>query len=168
MPTLPQKLEAIREACIAVNKSILDLKFGCRFTWNYDTWFINCSRCKDGHIFAFSCSGDKHSFPTEMYVSDEEEWKYKYKSFSKEAFESDLFEIIGRDILLSDVLAAMIDRIKKQLTDEYREDFSGLQGYIEEVVTWACNKIIRSWNLLRPSLDDQDEATVNLIYEILK
>ena len=58
------------------------------------------------------------------------------------------YEIIGRDILLSDVLAAMDKKLNK----------------------WASrswNSVIASWNLLRPYLDDQEEATIDLVYEIL-
>jgi hypothetical protein len=94
MPTLPQKLEAIRAVCVKANPR--------------KKWSVEPYRTGDTECFGYNLP-----------------------------------------VLLSDVLLAMNKKLDK----------------------WASrswNSVIASWNLLRPSLDDQDEPTVNLIYEILK
>ena len=91
MPTLPQKLEAIRAVCVKANPR--------------KKWSVEPYRTGDTECFGYNLP-----------------------------------------VLLSDVLGAM----KENQTTE-------------KIVT-----IVLVWNLLRPSLDDQKEATVNLIYEILK
>jgi len=73
------------------------------------------------------------------------------KKWSVEPYRTGDTECFGYNlpVLLSDVLLAMNKKLDK----------------------WASrswNSVIASWNLLRPSLEDQDEPTVNLIYEILK
>ena len=63
-------------------------------------------------------------------------------------------EEVDLPILLSDVLAAMkVDPIFTEM--------------FPSVLRNKVLKIIATWNLLRPSLDDQEEATINLVYEIL-
>jgi hypothetical protein len=159
MKTTQQKLEAIREACISVNKSITDLVSGCAFTWNHDFWRINCSRCEDDRIFAFSCTGDKHSFPPEIF-SKEDKWEYKYKSFNKSEFESDYFEIIGRDIQLADVLLAL------QNTN-IKVAFYGNNKLWFVFRKTQNGRLNVAWNLLLP-LHLQEESTISFIYELIK
>jgi hypothetical protein len=136
MPTLPQKIEAIRQACIAANKSILDLKMGCKVFMGDDT--------QEPCIVTI---GNPYEVTIQRKVSNP--WNRDDTS--------DLLEIIGRDILLSDVMAA--------IGRKYGDD-----GFATSwIVHGSClaNNGRCYWNLLRPSLDDQEEATVNLIYEIL-
>ena len=90
--TTPQKIEAIRQACVRANP--------------------------------------------------ERKWIERDRDANDERLEIDL------SVLLSDVLLAMNKKLDK----------------------WASrswNSVIASWNLLRPSLEDQEEATINLVYEIL-
>ena len=75
-------------------------------------------------------------------------------------------EIIGRDILSSDVMAA-IDK-KTRHANGWEELCVLMSGCISDAEDPNCPFSQKAyWNLLRPSLDDQEEATVNLIYEIL-
>ena len=90
MPTLPQKLEAIRAVCVKANPR--------------KKWSVEPYRTGDTECFGYNLP-----------------------------------------VLLSDVLGAM----KENQTTE-------------KIVT-----IVLVWNLLRPSLDDQEEATIDLVYEIL-
>jgi hypothetical protein len=106
--------------------SILDLKFGCKV------------RMDLGNIDG--CVIIENLYSDDTFTTCHSEKLYNHDS---------ICEVYGRDILLSDVLAAMDKKLNK----------------------WASrswNSVIASWKLLRPSLDDQEEATVNLIYEILK
>ena len=90
MPTLPQKLEAIRAVCVKANPR--------------KKWSVEPYRTGDTECFGYNLP-----------------------------------------VLLSDVLGAM----KENQTTE-------------KIVT-----IVLVWNLLRPSLDEQEEATIDLVYEIL-
>ena len=93
MPTLPQKIEAIREACMRANP--------------------------------------------ERGWKDENEYGFD----------------IELSVLLCDVLLAY--------------DKVGKLCWTEERLYADAAKLITHWNLLRPSLEDQEEATINLVYEIL-
>jgi hypothetical protein len=98
MPTLPQKKEAIRDACIQANP----LRGWTDQAVNWDD-----------------------NSPVDVRLP----------------------------VLLSDVLLAY--------------DKVGRLGWTEERLYADAAKLITHWNLLRPSLDDQDETTINLVYEIL-
>lgn len=95
-------IQTIREACIRSNPEIMELVRGCRFNWNHDFWTVNCHRCGDDRVFAFSCSGDAHDL---VYENPDTVWEYKYRHFGKE--EQEEFEILGRPITLADVLLAI-------------------------------------------------------------
>ena len=146
--TLPQKLEAIRKACIAANESILDLKFGCKVTDAYgEPWTLLYKRwIPIGH----EEEELRFFFLNEKTYEIHEERKKILKS-----------SIIGRDILVSDILEEMKDYVVDsdgQFLALHIMTETGLNAY-------ACTRVF--WNLLRPSLDDQEEATISFIYEIL-
>jgi len=151
MPTLPQKLEAIRAVCVKNDESILDLKFGCK---------IKITRRMDCEYAIL--------YPEECWRVGDDVWTMCNLGARNDRKEN--YEIIGRDLLLSDVLGAIERRHKNG--SEYgniefwfseKEEHDGLLAFYAP----TRSKILCWWNLLRPSLEDQEEATISLIYEIL-
>jgi len=135
MPTLPQKLEAIRAVCVENDPSILDLKFGCKV------------RMDLGNIDGFVIIENLYSDDT--FTTCHSEKLYNHDS---------ICEVYGRDLLLSDVLLAY-DNARKL---SWSKDKYGVVHLGHD-----ATELIINWRLSRPSLDEQEEATVNLIYEIL-
>lgn len=159
--TTTEKISAIHAACIEVNPEIMELKFGCFFKWNYDTWCVNCARCDDT-VYAFSCTGDKHSWPLEY--NEKENWRFKWDRFGKERMEE--METLGRPIRLADVLLAIA-----QTDNEPGNWFVDMQGNfweIENGMVPTLKDCFPSWNLRKDSIYDQDEATIDFIHQVLK
>ena len=82
------------------------------------------------------------------------ERKWKEYACSSDGVE----EEVDLPILLSDVLAAYDKAGKLSWTkDQY--------GIVH--LGHDATELILNWSLIRPSLEDQEEATISLIYEIL-
>lgn len=153
-----QQLAFIKSKCIAANKSILDLVFGCELKRNdqYGTVY----KCVNEHGFA--CNDEKvwlNSVP------------FGVMEVERIRIGKDLdFEIIGRPIQLPDVLLAIGK--KKESDDDYNPilvsetgsfflhdmDSSDIEGYELDHLAF--------WNLLLP-LDGQEEVTIKFLYELL-
>jgi len=101
-PTPSANYTALVAYIVSVVPEIMELKAGCRFEWNNDVWKVNCSRCEDGIVFAFSCSGDAHDFGAAATSGNL--WRYKFDSFDVEKMKD--AKILGRPITLADVLLA--------------------------------------------------------------
>lgn len=99
--------DPIKKRIYELCPDLLELKRGCFFKWNYDIWVINCEQCPKEKIFAYSCTGDIHSWPHEM--GEGPHYQYKYKTFNRSEFEEEkeYFEILGLHITLPDVLRAI-------------------------------------------------------------
>lgn len=137
--------------------SIMELKHGCYLKWNYDTWFVNCERCDKEFIFAYSCTGDAHSWPDAAHVTPKTAWSYKYKNFSKE--DQKEIEILGRPIRLVDVLLAIE---KKYSSDRHYFKMSGCVG-----ISSVLFDVLSIWALKEDNLDNQSEGCKEYLYNIL-
>lgn len=147
---MKSSLEIVKEACTKANPEIMELKSDCLFKWNYDIWKVNCKKCDAGRTYAFSCSGDKHSWPAEMGARDN--WDYKYRYFNAE--EIGEAEILGRPITLADVLLA-IERVEDM---EGKKILYRLIGFSEPEIRW---------NLHKDSLDQQSQRTLDFLATLL-
>jgi len=121
--TTEQKNELEKVIRDAVPES-MELKRGCIFHANGDTWLVNCSKCQDFQkhcphvderlVIAFSCSGDAH----DMGRFDD-----KYREWNREKLLEDMkrgdIEILGRPLQLADVLIAIgnIANVEYDLVD---------------------------------------------------
>lgn len=102
-------MDSIKAKIVELVPEIMELKHGNRFRWNGDVWFINCVRCSDERVFAYSCTGDMHDF-SNASLGEKDKWEYKYKHFLKSDFngeDAEYFEILGRPITLADVLMVL-------------------------------------------------------------
>lgn len=153
--TTQEKLEAIRQACIRSNPEIVELKRGCYFKWNHDMWQVNCEKC-EGLLFAFSCSGDKHSWPPEMGAGPH--WDYKYRHFNQE--EQSEFEIIGRPTRLADVLLAIM-HTEHHVCISSNERFE----LLNEKGEWVQQ--FKTWYLHNDDLSQQSPETIDFLYDLL-
>ncbi|MFA5790689.1 MAG: hypothetical protein WC976_06485 [Caldisericia bacterium] len=156
-----KKYTELKEVIKKAVPSIMELKHGCYFRWNGDTWFVNCERCDKEFIFAYSCTGDAHDWPDALQITEKTAWNYKYKNFSKEDQEE--IEILGRPIRLADVLLASRGKIECQemgiLGTEKSEE--------EEFLFNACCTDIVGWKLSQDNLDSQSGECKEFLYEIL-
>ena len=134
------KLETIRKACISANSSILDLKFGCKL--------------KSGIV-----TGQEYKSEWKCEcVSVAKDWKNSFLMPIREAEE----EIIGRDITLEDVLVAL----ETFYTKKWVAVSSGGYFFTQEKSEHAIISGVK-WKFGK-TLEDQDESTIDFIYNLLK
>ena len=142
-----QKIEAIREACIQANPEIVELKFGCevyRGAKEGQREFIS-GRFND--TIALTCISQFGDFlPIEVPTALIPQWK-----------------IIGRPIRLADVLVAILEHPEKKIREKKWSNLRKMLGYDEE-----GNHEYIHWNLRKDSLDDQSDATIDFLFELLK
>ncbi len=141
-------LQTIRLACIAANPSILDLKFGCEFS--FKNGVKNC--------VALSSDEWKRLHFWVLFPGLEP----KYDSLPRKEIEK-YIEILGRPIRLADVLVA----IDKKGTDaNLWVNVSG--GFAWTSIGTDCREFETTWNLLSDDLRDQSPETLEFISNLLK
>lgn len=133
-----QKIQFIREKCIEANPSIKDLVFGC-------------------DVIVKGIANDNPGCEYDIVVDDRIKEGRIGLGYFGEVPISEL-EIIGREIRLADVLLAMpTNSIFVCAKDGYI-------GHDEEMIKGHFKV---QWNLLNDSLTDQEEPTIDFIYELL-
>lgn len=166
-----KKYAELKKVIIAAVPSIMELKHGCYFRWNGDTWFVNCERCDDKFTFAYSCTGDAHSWPDALQVTEKTAWNYKYKNFSKE--DQREIEILGRPIRLADVLISIQNKKNykngacESRWQENRINVVCGEPFPCEKHDNVSKKMLSMWNLLDDSLNNQSDACKEFLYDIL-
>lgn len=141
--TKTEMIEAIRKAAIAANKSILDLKFGCKIKQeNGCEWMI----------------------VGEVYPQKNSKRTYAMVSLITGAFLTDNIrekeEIIGRDIGLADVLNLSMHLIDQKYHPHDPENRN--QKYLEESLM-----ILSKWDLTKP-FHLQSEETIRFIFNLIQ
>lgn len=139
MKTREQKLADIREACIKVNPEIVELKFGCQLDLaGFHCTIVNAWP-KHKRYLVINLTEPKTKWYTEGQL--------KY---------TQAFKIIGRDVKLSDLLYTIKSIcLSVDGRDEYAEAYN------------SKNELVRFWNLLKDSLNDQSDECVDFIYSLL-
>lgn len=125
-------LSIIKEACVKANSSIMELKWGCYVhtrTWGRVRIVSN----EDDYVYYLLPDGT---------AGDED---------SLEFFQTQMIEIEGRDVCLSDVLLTMFHNKK-----------TGNNGY--ERSATICD----IWNLFQDNLNCQSEETLLFLANLLK
>lgn len=133
-----QNIKIIREAAIEANKSILALELGCRIALK-----------------------DYEAFPNAWGIYVGKEFKPKFDAKrdmvmhpNGEIFPMDeKYEIIGRKVGLADVLLA----IGKKNSIKPKLDLYSVELEIGECL----------WNLLKDSVEDQDDPTLQFLADLL-
>lgn len=145
------------------NPQTMELKKGCLFEENFDLWVINCERCENERIFAYSCTGDKHDFACAENNTDDNRWRYKYNSFSRKYLESSEYvKIIGSDMGLQELLIAVQSLpLPKHLIVHRNGDILLFEsGYLDE------DKILCKFDLTK-NLHQQSEEFYQAILPLI-
>jgi len=135
-----EKLQFIREKCIAANPEIVELKFGCLLN--------NIHR---------------PSYPITMFLWKVGEQVMTFHPQFDQELVKDMhsLEIFGRPIRLADVLLAIGCNSYTVPKDRFRDGNSLYSG------DWNANGQIM-WNLRADDLEKQSQETVDFLYELLK
>lgn len=163
--TIPQQRQAIREACIQANPSILELKFGCKISFNASTNPIN-HKYENVEI---SCVGKD-----EFY--DDKKYNIAFYSFSEKfVFHPYLpnligYKILGRDIRLADVLLMFAEKKLDLLASPsfQKKGFAVILPSPESKLRERPEPTYCYWNLLNDSLDLQSDTTIEFLYQLIK
>lgn len=168
--TKEEKIQKIREWCIAANPDIVKLEFGCKYIVGKKHDFIlrreamqdgYCGQCREGGMSGaafrdYRCGYCKKGFmhpntavPKYCVECANEHKKCRYCAVD--------LEIIGRDIRLADVLLA-----KSGIMVSSDGCFRHLNGYPQD---WKGTKIF--WNLRKDNLNEQDDPTIDFIYSLI-
>lgn len=138
-----QKIETIRQACIKANPEIVELKFGCEVeTLNWGK--VTITQNGDDYVEYILPDGTRGDEDTQIY------------------FEKEIQNILGRPIRLADVLLAMEGKISNDSLSLHSGGYRDFLWYQDEKIQ------INFWNLLKDSLSDQSEETINFLYQLLK
>lgn len=136
----------IREKCIEANPSILDLKFGCVFTYGRKGKKGTFIRRNTRDMVEFKTEDEGHSF----------------------CGNDDIIEIIGRPIRLADVLLAIWKKNPANRTNVVLES----SGQFRVTHTWGGRRDIivlgETWNLLEDDIDRQSDDTIEFLHGLLK
>lgn len=151
--TKPEKIEEIRKACILANPEIVELKFGCEVI---DKGFNHQNNSK-GVFIALAMEDNIFM----VYENGDVSW----------AISKSQIEILGRPIRLSDVLLA-IERSDKTgwhiySNGEFAQNAGYNEMYLEQKICGINESHIR-WNLLKDSLEDQDEPCLTFLVDLLR
>lgn len=139
---MQDQLEIIRKACISVNKSILDLVFGCEVIYKKEHYKV---------VGTFRTSTINEG----LYINAIELNARGYIQH----FQLSESKIIGRKIGIADVLAAML---RKNVLAEKND----------EPPIWKVNektiRLIELYNLLDDDITHQSPECIGALYELLK
>lgn len=147
----------IREACIAANLEIVELKFGCVISYEKSGFKsrkrrvlakLNGTRRGNQYlVWAYTPPHDAHVIDDGILSTCE-----KVK-------EEEIYKILGRDISLADVLLTL---------DSCEEDVAKNAMNLTKFNAMALvGKIVMMWDLRKDSLDNQEEATKRFIHSLL-
>ena len=129
----------IINACVANDPSIMELKFGCRFIAKKEFVEGASTGIVVSQDFSFiDCTGGHREIKTELIY-----------------YKKELFEILGRDIYLHDVLGAIENTLQNY----------GEMGRSRTFIYERFLEVIREWNLKKP-LHKQEEETKLLLAHI--
>jgi hypothetical protein len=167
-----ERLNFIRQKCIAANPDIVALDFGCEVSGNIGmAEYLNdpfvvvgpTSVCKKHKRYNERCSAEENGCETSNAIvvkwGNEEGWG------THTVKEGEAGKILGRPIRLADVLLAFsVEHFPK------RDDILAIvdvQAALD--IYWAKVKdIIRRFDLRADDLEKQPEETVDFIYSLLK
>ncbi len=165
MTEISDKLQHIREKCIAANPAIVELKFGCQVElrdedFTRTTYIGGVGKCTK-HKKSSTCNEDCNieSALWLAVVEDDPKELYEPKEWTIEKSSTDLYEILGRPIRLADVLLALGE------TDWHigqHGRFFKWSRSLEEMIGQPV-----SWTLRVDDLEKQSEETINFLYELL-
>jgi len=144
--TKPEMIEAIRNAAILANQKIVEPKFGCEILVHLPHSELICRVIKEGNDGSIML--DYSGFW----------WTKEQLSYDKK------FEIIGRDIGLSDVLM-VIKGDMEHVIDENGHFLQLHSAYETGLMKYEGTGIY--WDLTKP-LHDQSEETIRFIFNLLK
>jgi hypothetical protein len=154
------KINFIREKCIAANPEIVELKFGCEVEtteWNeYDSGrrFIvaDTAVCLRHKKYREECYDDFRCSMRDAFavIRIEEEEGFWYEKFKPSELKP-----LGRPISLADVLLAKFRANLNHMGGVMSQDYSS----VGEAVAW--------WNLHADDLEKQSEETINFLAELL-
>jgi hypothetical protein len=162
--TQPEKLQHIREKCIAANPEIVELKFGCLVDLyagesaglahvvaeigicRKHKTVRGCERSND-----FSCDPDDGV----MLVAEHGGRNLHLRQ--KKTAEIEKHKILGRPIRLADIYVAYLGNGKPS------ETIVDVNNHLSKEL-----KIMTLWNLRADDLEKQSEETINFLYELLR
>lgn len=146
--TYQQKLEAVRQKCLEVNPEIVELEFGCHVK-----------------TAPMGIGAPENEYCIFTIVGQDINGKYRLLERRNHISKSSFQEIIGRPIRLTDVLLA-INGGKKY----YAVTDDGKIAFLAPAKDSNARYIVieSKWNLHKDSLDEQSEATIDFLYELLK
>lgn len=148
--TREQKIEEIRNACIKANPSILDLVFGCELKAKN---LLNYRRFYAGRNEE---EGERYYAEIDQVGCEDKQW-YSDGVLPEK-------QIIGREIRLADCLYAIWKANPANRTNFIVES----SGTMIHRTAGTNPKIAAEWNLLKDSLSDQSEKTIDFIHNLLK
>lgn len=131
----------VREACIAANPEIVELKFGCRFFF------------KGNNNGCVALSNDEWKRLHFMISLPMLEPKYDTLN-RKDLLDEEALEIIGRPIRLADVLLAL-GNTEHRSEVGVNFDSDGAYIFYDDFENASGGK----WNLLKDNLSDQSDET---------
>lgn len=155
------KLEAVRMKVIEAVPSIMELKFGCRYTLNGQggiyvvdgsNYIVN-KAAKNVRIISI-CNHPPKTACCGIYQDQNDESK-QYR----------INEILGRDIRLSDVLA-MVEKLEGDRPERVDEELTGLYG-TEDWYGSFVQEIVMGWNFLKDNINYQTPEFIDFLYSIL-
>jgi hypothetical protein len=156
-------IKKIREACVAANPSILDLKFGCEVSLDEpenEKEMAHPDRIE--RVLVMRTTENNVYLTVEPYSEDVFEIWNDEMEFARVNL-----KILGRPIRLADVMATIFtswntdENIKKRPLDDdsYTEFFKDER----EVVI----KVVKRWNMLDDNLEHQSPETLEFIANLL-
>ncbi len=159
---MEQKLETLRKEIIKANPSIMDLKFGCRIKHTlYGNVSISTVALASGMMMKNENGVAVEDYPfLDVFEGGEK------KRLNRDI---DMFEILGREIRLADVLLAV-----GNISSDYSIDATGrFQVWKKVGLRWCKdgNGLALSWNLSHDSLDwhaKNAPETIEFLYSLFK
>lgn len=148
--TTQEQLAFIKSRCIAANKSILDLKFGCRIQNNWT----------DGKnpIFISTYIATMYKNGGKQYRMIDDDGDFFTHNVSEKT------EIIGRPIRLADILYA-IGKTDNELF--YNHNYKGLCIRYNDYRTKNGVSKSETWDLLNDTIDNQSPELIAFVAKIL-
>jgi len=183
--TTQDKIEYIRQACIKANPSIKDLVFGCEIIDKNNTEKMHFIYLAENKVYGHhgkDCLGDSIWWSI-LPVTGDMSASLLVRGCTSKTKDIDMsrFEIIGREIRLADVLLAIGDNKKNWRKENWftwvfpfsdgLNGFAGFKAYSHKGgFAMLTNKenVPVGWNLLKDSLSDQSDETIEFIFNLLK
>lgn len=155
--------QIIRDACIAANKDIMELKFGCRGIWHKPE--NENTKAKDMLAIVLTY----HSKIQIINLMTDDPILYDNITGHVASILPSDFTILGRPIRLVDVLWMLNKNIEGKTDFYYEIDTAG--NFIKRKRSFDEHGVVSSfprWNLLQDDLSLQTEETKAFLAELLK